>query len=191
LHPEASKIIGKGWSGKHAKDYIPELYHNIWKGQISQHLAFIVGLPYDTKENCLDTVKWWYDNNLDSIDFRTLGVYGTNNGTSRLSLYSDFDLNPEKYSFSFDSDPLQTVGGVMISWKNRSWSVKTADDVRSECLRLVAPKSTVVFMAPSIVWLGYTNEFVRSTAMQNLPWDEIKIKSELKFQEYFEKLTGL
>jgi hypothetical protein len=35
LHPEASKIIGKAWSGKHAVDFIPKLHHDNWKNQVT------------------------------------------------------------------------------------------------------------------------------------------------------------
>jgi hypothetical protein len=43
LGEQASMTIGKGWSGKRARDYIPELYHNIWKKRVKQTISMIVG----------------------------------------------------------------------------------------------------------------------------------------------------
>jgi glycosyltransferase involved in cell wall biosynthesis len=44
LGEKASTVIGKGWSGKKARDYIPKLYHDIWDNKVYQTLSFIIGL---------------------------------------------------------------------------------------------------------------------------------------------------
>ena len=62
FHPKASMLLGKGWSGKHGKEFLPKLYHNIWNREVAQHLSFIVGITGDTLENVNDTANWFIDN---------------------------------------------------------------------------------------------------------------------------------
>ena len=62
FHPSASVLLGKGWSGKHGKEFLPKLYHDVWNREVAQHLSFIVGITGDTLENVWDTAKWFVDN---------------------------------------------------------------------------------------------------------------------------------
>jgi hypothetical protein len=136
LHPEASKIIGKGWSGKRAKEYIPKLYHDLWKKQVAQHVNFITGLPKDTKENLADTLKWFQDNDLHSINFNPLGVYGkTSNIAGRHSTQSLFDKDLEKYGFEI----LSVSKYGTIDWRNGEWTRKGAIELNQELTDLTLP----------------------------------------------------
>jgi radical SAM superfamily enzyme YgiQ (UPF0313 family) len=98
LHPEASKIVGKGWSGRHAKEFIPKLYHDIWKGQVPQHLTFIAGLPNDTRSSIGKTIDWFLNNNLHSLRFQYLSLKETPTRHP-----SEFERNAKQYGYQFDS----------------------------------------------------------------------------------------
>jgi hypothetical protein len=113
LNRESALLIGKGWSSTNAKTFIPELYHNIWKNDVAQTLSFIVGLPGDTKENNLDTVNWFIDNDLYHILFQPLGL----TANKELKNLSEFEKNSEKYGYTFD----EGVTGYG-NWKNNYWS---------------------------------------------------------------------
>lgn len=102
LHPEASRIVGKAWSGKHAREYIPELYHNIWGGQVHQHLNFIVGLPSDSIESMESTADWVIQNQLQSASFGELYLV---KGSFRH--LSEFERNAEQYGYTFDDTKIQ------------------------------------------------------------------------------------
>ena len=137
LHSEASRIIGKGWFGKQdAKEFIPILYHDIWKDEVAQHLNFIVGLPQDTYESLMDTVSWFKDNNLHSINFNALGVYGKSSSIAgRHSTQSNFDANLEKYGFEVTG----TSSAGLILWKNGRWTDHNSKQLTKKLQELTIP----------------------------------------------------
>jgi radical SAM superfamily enzyme len=112
LSVKGSSIIGKGWSGKSAKEYIPKLYHDIWQNKIHQTLSFIVGLPGDTKETFYDTVDWFKSNDLYQMAIHTLGI--RNNWINKNP--SEFDRNAEQYGYKF---PKKDNPGY---WENDNWT---------------------------------------------------------------------
>ncbi len=113
FHPEASKLVGKAWSGKRGKEFLPKLYHDIWKGEVPQHTNFIVGFTGDTQKNIDDTVAWFIDNDMHSINFNYLSLFGPNNSNSIYTVQSEFDKNAEKYGYTF----LEPPNGGFRSWK--------------------------------------------------------------------------
>ena len=92
LHPYASNLVGKAWSGKQAKDFIPKLYHDLWGGKIPQLLSFICGLPKETPEDIMNTLKWHKENKLHSIFFAPLGLNNPKK-SNRYSINSKFEKN--------------------------------------------------------------------------------------------------
>jgi radical SAM superfamily enzyme YgiQ (UPF0313 family) len=115
---ESANAIDKGWSAKRAKDYIPELYHNIWKSDICQTLSFIVGLPGDTKEDNFETLQWFIDNKLYHILFHPLLL--TYNPDVRF--LSEFDKKYLNYGYKFDKS--EESSGVFNNWYNDYWTYK-------------------------------------------------------------------
>lgn len=99
FHPKASSIIGKGWSGKHAKDYLPHLYYNLWNKQISIWNNFIVGLPYETEEDIDETVDWCTKNNLGMNKFVGLNLYLHREDSGN---YSEFTRNYRIYGYKLN-----------------------------------------------------------------------------------------
>jgi hypothetical protein len=91
--------VGKGWSHKSGREYLPELYNNIWKKEVHHSMSFIVGLPGDTKQTAIDTVAWFIDNKMCNILFHVLGLHNPNTRSS--TNYSEFDLNAVDYGYTF------------------------------------------------------------------------------------------
>ena len=127
LNPQASLAVGKGWSGKRAKDYVPHLYHNIWKKELHQTLSFIIGLPGDTRETIQDHLTWFEDNDLHHMAIHPLGI--KNNALNKH--LSEFDRNAEQYGYTFP-------------WEDQPWRWKTDywehDEVTDFIAKVVRPR---------------------------------------------------
>lgn len=94
--PDASNAIGKGWSGKYAKEFLPKLYANIWDKKISIHNNFIVGLPKESKASLEETLTWCLQNPMGSHIFVALGLYHPNEDYGPKS---EFVRNYSKYGY--------------------------------------------------------------------------------------------
>ena len=164
LHPVASKIVGKAWSGKHAKEYIPELYHSIWKGQVPIHTNFIVGLTGDTQENINDTAKWFIQNKLHSINFECLGLYGPDQTTNR-TIKSDLDKDPSKYGYTlfYADDNIS-----LPTWKNDAWTLDSAFLATTRARAAVRVYDKIrVWSIPIAMWYGADKKFILSKTTAN------------------------
>lgn len=113
IHPLASQIVGKGWSGRDGKTFIPKLVNDIWNKKVNTMSGLIVGLPGETREDLIQTLKWVNENNLNVIFFP---LQVTNNLGDRPFL-SEFERDAEKFNFKFDKDG---------KWYNETWSRQTA-----------------------------------------------------------------
>lgn len=96
FNPEAASMIGKAFSGKKAKDYLPELYGK-WKEDISVFLAFIVGFPQDTFEDCQATNQWCAELGVNGWGWNAL--YLSSNKVNEWS--SEFERNAKDYGYTF------------------------------------------------------------------------------------------
>lgn len=72
FHQKAAQFIGKGWSGKKAKDWLPKLYYDLWQEQINIRMNLIVGLPYEPVETVKDSIQWWKEVQIGSVWFTSL-----------------------------------------------------------------------------------------------------------------------
>lgn len=120
LHPRASLTVGKGWSGKTAKNYIPHLIHNIWKDKVNVTSGFIVGLPGEDEASLRSTLQWVNDNNL-MVFWLGLGISSPESlaagSMDGVAFYSEFERNAGVYGYEFDSDGW---------WHNKLWNHHTA-----------------------------------------------------------------
>jgi hypothetical protein len=116
FHPAASRAIGKGWSGKHAKEYLPKLYNDIWNKDIPIWNNFIVGLPGETKEDLLETLKWCKDNPMGIHRFVNLNLYTNRSGNDTIS---EFGKNYKEYGYELDSHGKWTSPTMTESSGNR------------------------------------------------------------------------
>ena len=122
---EASQAIGKGWSGKSAREYIPKLYHDIWGKKVHQTLSFIVGLPGDTRESILETAQWFNDSDLFHVTFTGLSIMKNVGRNS-----SEFDRETEKYGYKFTHD---------TRWKSANWTSNDVEIYKEDMQNYVRP----------------------------------------------------
>ena len=112
-----SQIVGKGWSQKSAREYIPHLYHDIWKKEIYQTCSFIVGLPGDTRETWIETMDWFESNDLHHLAPHVLGLWKT---ATKDKNTSEFELNYKQYGYRFPNNKINTL------WQNDYWNAYEA-----------------------------------------------------------------
>ena len=98
LHPHTSQIVGKGWSGRHAKKYIPNLIHSVWQDRVKVQLGLIVGLPMEDRASLDQTSSWANEHDLNAI-YIPLSL--TKDIQAR-DYTSVFEKNAEKYGYRFN-----------------------------------------------------------------------------------------
>lgn len=119
LHPEASKTIGKAWSGKQAKEFMPKLINEIFQGKFLSKLNFIAGLPYETTDDIINTMQWLVKNNFHSASFLPLVIMPNLDETQSSS---EFDREYKKYQFTVSDN-----GEWISPWMDRKTAVKLCD----------------------------------------------------------------
>lgn len=118
LSPKAGELIGKPWGSKNAKEYLPRLYNDIWKGDVSVRTGWIAGLPPQTYEELADTNKWLIDSGLPSWWWFALFL----NKDAFSEYRSEFDRNADEYGFKW-----RIVDGRTF-WKTDYCDALTAKD---------------------------------------------------------------
>ena len=201
LHPYASNLIGKGWSGKSAREFIPKLFHDTWKGEIPQTLSFIVGFPKETKDDVLSTKDWFIQNNLHNCHFKGLALFGWDNPNKLWTLESEFDKNYEKYGFWF-ADGKGKMAGKKL-WRNETWmqgnAHKLAEDINKDLQNIC---KVGVWMVPALIWSnGWTKERVmkepwgkllKFEGMSSLPERMALSKNaKSKYKDYYDKIMAI
>jgi hypothetical protein len=189
LHPEDSKLIGKGWSGTHARTFIPTLYHDVWKGRVNQHMSFIVGFPNSTEKDIWETVDWFVDNKLDSAMFFPLSLFKPNETNIR-STTSEFDRNAEKYGYSWQ--PIDGRDGNPLEWKNKNWTESTATRVAIEARDRVRLYNRVnSWDAMPLRWYGMDPNDVLTTRYRDLDKEWFIRRGKELVAEYHSMLMAL
>lgn len=170
FHPEASKLVGKPFSGKKAKEFLPYLIHDKWKDQVHVTLGLIAGIPPETYEELIETQDWCVENGIKSWRFSPLGLNALD------SYYlSEFDRNAEKYGFKVE----KISGTLGASWTHTSGitsevAVKWAKELLSKNKNV---RQRGGWSAIQALQYGYTPDEVK-----NLTIDDYKIswKSRVK-----------
>lgn len=192
LHPDASRIVGKAWSGKHAREYVPELYHNIWNKQVHQHLNFIVGLPGDSEESMKSTADWIIENQLESAQFGALSLV---KGSFRH--LSEFENNAEQYGYSFDDSKIEDANVESGNGSyNKYWKLDYIDFEGARLLALLLNRRIGSHIGPM-------NWNILSALSVGMPESKINVK-RIQFslgtygtyksnfiQRYLYKLSGI
>lgn len=184
LHPVASKTVGKAWSGKHAKDFIPELYHNVWGQKIHMHLSFIVGLPEETKKDIISTALWFKDNSLYSLLFYPLDLVPPSYNINFNSTNSKFEKNANQYGYSFDPDTK--------IWRHKYFNkISAASFSQTLNYNLNNVSKLIGWWELPLLYYGYKEEFIANTPrIYFLTNKSVEIKTQEKIQEYYQKLMS-
>lgn len=178
LHPEASKVVGKGWSGKHAREFIPKLYHEIWEGKIAQDLSFIVGLPGEGESFMMLGADWFIANKLHSMFYWPLGL-----STKEIRPLSEFERDAEKYGYRFDES-----GSWYLPYMNRHKAVTISNLLN---IKLSPYVKTTAWNTMGLLTLG-----VDKTTLIESKWSDIDkvriMQQKVKFVDaYKKKLTEI
>lgn len=179
---EASKLIDKPWSGKHAKDYIPELYHNKWKKKIHLDIGLIVGLPPDTLADLRETNKFLADNEIPHWTWESLKISRESSNYHR----SEFDKNAEKYGFKW-----KVVDGRLI-WYNEH----TDHDEMVEWYVTLLNEAKPYFKIPAwhLIEMGnYGHDLnkIKEVPILQLDWKELTNNCTAFIDRYFSRLKSL
>jgi hypothetical protein len=94
FHPDASKCVGKGWVGKHGKDFLNEI-GQIWGDSVNISVQFIVGLPGEPEESIWETHQWLVDS--PSVNYWQFSRLYLDRGLK----LSEFDRNYQEYGIRF------------------------------------------------------------------------------------------
>jgi hypothetical protein len=159
LHPGAAKAVGKGWNGKHFKDYILKLKKE-WNDKITWKIALITGLPGESKDSILETHQWCKENEMYEWNFGAL--YITRN-VGKVWL-SEFELDYQKYGYSFE----HSEG---LNWKNEHFTFNEAYSL-SNILNTEAKAQYTMptaFDLAQNVGLGYTFDEMLLVKRKDLP----------------------
>lgn len=99
LNQKASTTIGKPWSYKRAKDFLPYYINDICKNNVLAQLNFIIGLPGDTIKDVWSWIDWAENNNIPTLHAQPLIIRPKDLFLNE-SVYSDFDKNAlTKYGY--------------------------------------------------------------------------------------------
>jgi hypothetical protein len=114
FHPKASKIIGKGWNGINAKDFLLELKEK-WGPDTNFYLQFLIGLTGETETDIEKTFEWCVKNNMPEWHFGPLNIRLDKNFVTE----SEFDKNHRIYGYKFEPDSF-------YKWVNKDWKYDQA-----------------------------------------------------------------
>ncbi|HEY6437743.1 MAG TPA: radical SAM protein, partial [Ignavibacteriaceae bacterium] len=171
FHPKASMAVGKGWNGKHGKDFLLKLKEK-WGTDISYYLSFIVGLPGEDKNSIEETHKWCVDNEVYDWNFHPLTIF------EYKMWKSEFELNYEKYGYSRLSS---------TSWKNDLWTqgqaYRYAQELTRRRIDSYATYPTTWYLA-FLSSLGYSFDELMKTKMSDLNITEQNERRDLMVRNY-------
>jgi hypothetical protein len=191
LHPIGSQAVGKGWSGRHAREFIPHVINNIWKGKVNVTNGFIAGLPGEDKESLQDTLKWLNENNL-TAHWLGLGISSPATLAARsldgVAFTSEFERNAEQHGYKFDEKGW---------WYNDLWTAKEAG-VYAEVLNTARKnKKTICWTHVQLMGIGYTEDQAWELAnsglrqIEVLQTEDFKKKKREFMRTYVKKLLEL
>lgn len=177
LNPDASHLVGKAWSGKHARTYLPHLLNNIWKRQVFELCSILVGLPGETKDDLESTLQWANENRI-KIVFIPLALYKLEENRPTTS---EFERNLEKYGFDFDEKG---------NWFNKDWTKEEVNEYFISLNNRRVVQNLGGFHFISLMSLGYNIDGILSlTDAQNDV--ELKRRKKTFIDSYVDKLNAL
>lgn len=115
FEPKSASLVGKGWSGRHGKDWLAKQKER-WQGKITWALGMLVGLPGQTEEQLHADCQWMIANNMHYWHWTPLYLEpGINQ--------SEFSINSARYGYRFPN-PRRPW-----EWSHDDWTFKKAREV--------------------------------------------------------------
>lgn len=183
FHPEVSRMIGKGWSGKEGKTFLSELKQQ-WMNTVNIHLSFIVGFHQETDEDYRNTQRWCTENKMDSWIWQSLYI----NPTPRLFI-SELERNPEKFGITVKKR--RDVSGI---WYNKTRTETSshflASRLNEERIELKNQKVSNWRML-YLMTMGFTSEFLKNHYDHEIDQNLLAFRESIFLSRYKEKLKKL
>ena len=120
FNPEAALMVGKAFSGKKAKEYLPKLMKEIWGNKVSVYCGLIAGFPQETYEDLQATNQWMRDQGIHCWGWNPLFINKVHNFISEYQ--SEFDRNAESYGFRFLDDSNNWVTDTTSFVEAQHWA---------------------------------------------------------------------
>lgn len=174
---QSSKVIGKGWSGSHARNWLLGM-KDTWR-DINWDLSMITGLPGWTPDELIENTTFMIENDMHCWNFYSLDIR-PNRSISNWH-HSEFDIHYEKYGYRFNEND-------MYNWI-------MGDITREEVERLSTEANEISYKHKKIAgWeLGLLSNYTTSMAeLMNIKsvdfnYDAITQKSKIFLREYIGK----
>lgn len=173
FHPKASMIVGKGWNGKHGKDFLLKL-RDQWGDRVVFEVGLIAGLNGETAEDLDATQQWCIDNKIYSWRWSPLSISRQPDQLWK----SEFDIEYEKYGYRFPE-------GEHYAWTSDYWTASTA---AAKAKELNDDLNDRVLMNPwhaaQVATLGYDFDDLFKINASQLDYHELFSKTKSRLQEY-------
>jgi len=184
---QAGKAVGKGMDPNRVKELL-YMCKKEWQDDIIISGNFIMGLPGESLASFMQTVDWLMEPDcpIDIFELNLLNMKATSGG----KLGNKMGDDPEKY-------------GYIVDRKNKTWSNKEMSKEEANALMWQLKKSPEMqqkrkFMSATyigrILSLGYTVSDIFDMN-RNMSWSnaltQVRLRSNIKKQEYFERLMKL
>ena len=181
FHPLAGKSIDKGWGAKHGKEYLSQLYTNIWDKKINIHVNLIAGLPYETIDSLSESLDWCKSHNMGCHRFVPLTLYVEKNDNFASS---EFTKNYQEYGYK---NVNHNSGYWESDTMNSTEALKFCENAQKILVETNRVSSWEVF---SGINLGYNTEDVMSWDYKKLWQTSISEVKDFK-SRYIEKLKSI
>ncbi len=151
LHPKTATIIGKGWNGSQAKDWLPILYNDLWSKEVTIEGSFIVGLPYEPKESLFASAAWVNEFNAGRLFFLPFNLKHNHETDAPTS---EFTRNYQDYGYTIDDNDM---------WRHDSGITQAESvDLAEELNNIVRPNWRVSgWRSASFYNLGFKHSQVK------------------------------
>lgn len=112
FHPIAAKAVGKGFNATKAKEFLPELFFDIFEGNSILFGTFIIGLPGETLDSYYESIEWCRENSWFASKFNPLHL-NNNKMLNENEIHdtghvvnSEFSRDSEKYGYRFPREDM-------------------------------------------------------------------------------------
>jgi radical SAM superfamily enzyme YgiQ (UPF0313 family) len=170
----SSRLVGKGWSGKHGKEWLIEKRQQ-WGNNVTWQLGLIAGIPGQTIEQLEEDNNWLIENDMHCWYFSYLwlepGYY-----------QSEFSKNSEKYGFTFPDK------NIPWKWKNTYWDLDKAIEISTKLNNDAFDHLKIgAWQLGEISSLGYDFSKLMSIYQKDKPKDDIRSKAKEFIKTYIAK----
>lgn len=171
LKPETAKFIGKGLAKDKVKEFLPKLYYDYWKEEISVICSFIVGLPYENEKELQESFDWMQQQKINSI-WMPLAITPSN------FYLSEIDKNYHKYGYE--------LGEEIGYWKSPIMDRKRAEEIAqqytSEAVKIGTVNSWYLFLLLSYGIDSFEN--LKNTRWKDFDMDRYLSRKQELIIEY-------